>query len=109
MIRYAIASAAALALSGYPAHSDAQQAPPATEVGAAQLALVNVPAKGGAKLAVTTPAFKVTSRPACQRRDPAVARRRRSASAKWALQTKIALVTAPSSSRCTSSQGDSGT
>ena len=35
----------------------AQQPPAATEVGAAQLALVNVPAKGGAKLTVTTPAF----------------------------------------------------
>lgn len=35
------------------------QAPPnATEPGAAQLALVNVPAKGGAKLTVTSPAFK---------------------------------------------------
>src|SRR6185437_14480445 len=35
------------------------QAPPAaTEVGAAQLALTNVPAKGGAKLTVTTPAFQ---------------------------------------------------
>jgi para-nitrobenzyl esterase len=35
----------------------AQQAPPATEVGAAQLALVNLPAKGGAKLTVSSPAF----------------------------------------------------
>jgi para-nitrobenzyl esterase len=36
------------------------QAPPpnATEPGAAQLALANVPAKGGAKLTVTSPAFK---------------------------------------------------
>jgi para-nitrobenzyl esterase len=31
--------------------------PPATEVGAAMLALVNVPAKDGATLTVTTPAF----------------------------------------------------
>jgi para-nitrobenzyl esterase len=31
--------------------------PPAVEPGAAQLALVTVPAKGGAKLTVTTPAF----------------------------------------------------
>ena len=35
----------------------AQQPPTATEVGAAQLALVNVPAKGGARLTVSTPAF----------------------------------------------------
>ncbi len=36
----------------------AQQPPVATEVGAAQQALVNFPAKGGAKLTVTSPAFK---------------------------------------------------
>lgn len=36
----------------------AQQAPAATEVGASQLALLNVPAKGGATLTVTSPAFK---------------------------------------------------
>lgn len=36
----------------------AQQAPPSAEVGAAQLAMVNLPAKGGATLRVTTPAFK---------------------------------------------------
>jgi para-nitrobenzyl esterase len=35
----------------------AQQPPAATEPGAAQLALVNVSAKGGAKLSVTSPAF----------------------------------------------------
>jgi para-nitrobenzyl esterase len=35
----------------------AQQAPPATEVGASQLALANIPAKSGAKLTVTSPAF----------------------------------------------------
>jgi para-nitrobenzyl esterase len=35
----------------------AQQAPVATEVGASQLALLNLPAKSGAKLTVTTPAF----------------------------------------------------
>jgi para-nitrobenzyl esterase len=35
----------------------AQQPPPATEAGASQLALVNLPAKAGAKLTVTTPAF----------------------------------------------------
>jgi para-nitrobenzyl esterase len=35
----------------------AQAPPPLTEVGAAQLVLATVPAKGGAKLTVTTPAF----------------------------------------------------
>ena len=35
----------------------AQQPPAATEVGASKLALVNLPAKGNAKLTVTTPAF----------------------------------------------------
>src|SRR5262245_46322915 len=35
----------------------AQQPPAATEVGAAQLALVNLPAKAAAKLTVTSPAF----------------------------------------------------
>jgi para-nitrobenzyl esterase len=38
--------------------SFAQAPPPATEVAGAQLALVTVPAKGGAKLTVTSPAFK---------------------------------------------------
>jgi para-nitrobenzyl esterase len=36
----------------------AQQPPAETEVGAAKLAIVNLPAKGNAKLTVTTPAFK---------------------------------------------------
>ncbi|HEY4131283.1 MAG TPA: YbhB/YbcL family Raf kinase inhibitor-like protein [Gemmatimonadaceae bacterium] len=36
----------------------AQGPPNATEPGAAQLALLNYPAKGGAKLTVTTPAFQ---------------------------------------------------
>jgi para-nitrobenzyl esterase len=36
----------------------AQAPPPATEVGIAALALTNLPAKNGAKLTVTTPAFK---------------------------------------------------
>jgi para-nitrobenzyl esterase len=36
----------------------AQAPPPEVEVGIAQLALTNVPAKGGAKLTVTSPAFK---------------------------------------------------
>lgn len=49
----AIAMAAALATPAL-----AQAPPPATEVGIAQLALTNVPAKGGAKLTVTSPAFK---------------------------------------------------
>ena len=35
-----------------------QQPPAATEQGASQLALVNLPAKGGARVTVTTPAFK---------------------------------------------------
>jgi len=35
----------------------AQQPPPAVEAGAAQLALTNLPAKAGAKLTVTSPAF----------------------------------------------------
>lgn len=36
----------------------AQDAPPATEQGAAQLALVTLPAKDGTKLTVSSPAFK---------------------------------------------------
>jgi phosphatidylethanolamine-binding protein (PEBP) family uncharacterized protein len=35
-----------------------QAPPPATEAGASQLALGNIPAKGAAKLTVTSPAFK---------------------------------------------------
>lgn len=55
--RIAIAAlAGAFASAAVPAAS-AQQPPAATEVGGAQLALVNVPAKGGAKLTVTTQAF----------------------------------------------------
>src|SRR3982750_3097093 len=38
--------------------ASAQQPPPATEVGASKLALVNLPAKGSAKLTVSSPAFK---------------------------------------------------
>jgi para-nitrobenzyl esterase len=38
--------------------AQAQQAPPAPAVGAAQLAIVTIPAKGGAKLEVSSPAFK---------------------------------------------------
>jgi para-nitrobenzyl esterase len=37
--------------------TEAQQAPPATEVGASLLAIPNLPAKSGAKLTVSTPAF----------------------------------------------------
>jgi hypothetical protein len=44
----------------------------------------------------TTPTFWAAIRTACQRRDLAVARRRSIASAKCELQTKVALVTAPS-------------
>lgn len=36
----------------------AQQPPPATEAGLPQLALTTIPAKGGAKLTVTTPSFQ---------------------------------------------------
>jgi para-nitrobenzyl esterase len=36
----------------------AQAPPPANEVGIGHLALTNIPAKGGAKLTVTSPAFK---------------------------------------------------
>lgn len=55
-----IAAATALALLGLSvAGAGAQQAPPAMEVGALQLALVNLPARGSAKLEVTSPAFKM--------------------------------------------------
>ena len=51
--------AAALGVHVIGVSSCSGQAPPnATEPGAAQLALVNLPAKGGAKLTVTSPAFK---------------------------------------------------
>ncbi|MGE3958023.1 MAG: YbhB/YbcL family Raf kinase inhibitor-like protein [Vicinamibacterales bacterium] len=46
---------AATLLSSTPAL--AQAPPPANEVGIQQLALTNIPAKGGAKLTVTSPAF----------------------------------------------------
>lgn len=49
-------AAAILGITAAPA-AYAQQAPPANEVGASQLAIVNLPAKGGATLTVTTPAF----------------------------------------------------
>jgi para-nitrobenzyl esterase len=41
-----------------PASAFAQAPPPDTQVGLAQSALVTLPAKGGAKLTVTSPAFK---------------------------------------------------
>jgi para-nitrobenzyl esterase len=52
-----IASAAVLALT-IPAAAFAQAPPPAEEKGLPMLALTNLPAKDGAKLVVTTPAFK---------------------------------------------------
>ncbi|MBS1818763.1 MAG: YbhB/YbcL family Raf kinase inhibitor-like protein [Acidobacteria bacterium] len=51
-----LALGAAAVLTGAPAF--AQAPPPATEAGLAQLALTNIPAKGAAKLTVTSPAFK---------------------------------------------------
>jgi para-nitrobenzyl esterase len=51
------AAAATLTIAVAPA-SYAQEPPPATEAGASFLALVNVPAAGGATLTVTSPAFK---------------------------------------------------
>ncbi len=52
----AVAARALLAVA-LPAALFAQQPPPATEVGAAQLALVNAPPKSPTKLTVTSPAF----------------------------------------------------
>ena len=51
------AAAATLSIAVAPA-SYAQEPPPAAEAGASFLALVNLPATGGAKLTVTSPAFK---------------------------------------------------
>jgi para-nitrobenzyl esterase len=57
MTRHAlIAMCTATLLNG--ASAFAQAPPPANEVGLPQLALTAVPAKGGAKLTVTSPAFK---------------------------------------------------
>jgi para-nitrobenzyl esterase len=50
--------ATALILAVAPAAFAQQPGPPETEVGIAALALTNAPAKGGAKLTVTSPAFK---------------------------------------------------
>lgn len=54
--RALIAAWSAALLSAAPAF--AQAPPPANEVGLPQLALTSVPAKGGAKLTVTSPAFQ---------------------------------------------------
>ena len=57
MKTFIYAAAAAALLVGAPAL--AQSPPPAAnEIGIGKLALSNIPAKGGAKLAVTSPAFK---------------------------------------------------
>jgi para-nitrobenzyl esterase len=45
-------------VAGLARNVGAQQGPPAVEAGASQLALASIPAKGGATLTVTTPAFK---------------------------------------------------
>jgi para-nitrobenzyl esterase len=51
-------AAAALLGVAAAAAAQAQEPPAATEAGASMLALVNLPANGGAKLTVTSPAFK---------------------------------------------------
>jgi para-nitrobenzyl esterase len=51
------AAAAALLSFAVAPTASTQQPPPATEVGASLLALVNLPAKSSAKLTVTSPAF----------------------------------------------------
>lgn len=56
--RFAAGVTAALLCLTAPATLVAQGPPNATEPGAAQLALGNIPAKGGTKLTVTTPAFQ---------------------------------------------------
>jgi para-nitrobenzyl esterase len=56
-MKLSIVAAAALVATVSQAAS-AQADPPATEAGIAMLALTNAPAKGGAKLTVTSPAFK---------------------------------------------------
>lgn len=53
-MNYRLATAATLVMA-FPLF--AQTPPPATEVGGAKLAIVNIPAKGGAKLTVSSPAF----------------------------------------------------
>ena len=58
-MRLCISSATVLALLGLSVArpASAQQPPPATEVGASQLAIVNLPARTAGKLTVTSPAF----------------------------------------------------
>lgn len=58
MRRYIAGAALAMQLILTAAACGQQPPPPATEPGASMLALVNVPATGGAKLTVTTPAFQ---------------------------------------------------
>ena len=56
--RISRALAATVGMMAFAPALSAQAPPTPTEVGAAQLVLLTVPAKGGAKLTVTTPAFK---------------------------------------------------
>lgn len=55
--RVSAALLASLLAVAFATPSSAQGAPAATEAGASQLALANLPAKDGAKLTVSTPAF----------------------------------------------------
>jgi para-nitrobenzyl esterase len=57
MTRRTVVGSLVLAFSSYAAPAAAQEPPAATEVGAPQLALANLPARSGAKLAVSSPAF----------------------------------------------------
>ena len=60
MSSYRFVAATAVLLGGIAAsqaHAQQQPPPPATEVGIEHLVLTTVPAKGGAKLTVTSPAF----------------------------------------------------
>jgi para-nitrobenzyl esterase len=57
MTRRIVVGSVALALSSYGGRAKAQQPPVPTEVGASQLALVNLPARSAAKLTVSSPAF----------------------------------------------------
>jgi para-nitrobenzyl esterase len=56
--RISAALAATVGIIAFAPGLSAQAPPTPTEVGAAQLVLLTVPAKGGAKLTVTTPAFR---------------------------------------------------
>jgi len=55
-----VTAAALMAVAATPA-LQAQEPPAATEAGASMLAMVNLPANGGAKLTVTSPAFNAGS------------------------------------------------